>query len=360
MAFDLIRMSKSASKKRFQFFNLTAIILLFILILAGGVVRSTGSGMGCPDWPKCFGCYIPPVTISQLPTDYKQKYLAGRIAKNQCFAKTLDAFGYHELSKRIREDKSILVPEDFNAVKTWTEYINRLIGAVSGIFLLLTAIYSFNYKGEANSIIIASVFNLILVGFQGWLGSIVVSTNLVAWIVTVHMLLALAILALAIYSYHTSKVYTRPKLALKGFIWLMGVLVLLLSVVQIAFGTSVREKIDEVAAHLQGGYRQDWVVRAGSIFMHHRDMALLVFVLNVMLYGLVRKSYSRQSIQQQLMSFTFLVIMLQIGTGIALSYFALPPYAQALHILFSSLIFGAQFYLLLNLSRSANTRGVRA
>jgi len=353
-------MNVSAGKRKFQFFNLTAIVLLFMVILAGGVVRSSGSGMGCPDWPKCFGCYIPPVNVSQLPADYKQKYVAGRLAKNQRFAKTLDAFGYHDLAARIREDKSILVPEDFNAGKTWTEYINRLIGAISGIFLLLTAIYSFQYKGVDNRIIVASLFNLILIGFQAWLGSIVVSTNLVAWIVTVHMLLALAILALAIYSYHLAKVNGRPKMAIKGFVWLMTILVLILSVVQIAFGTSVREKIDEVAAHLQGGYRQDWVSRAGAIFTQHRDMAIFVFVLNVMLYGLVRKSYSKHSAHQQLMSFTFLMIMVQIGTGIALSYFALPPYAQALHILISTLIFGAQFYLLLNLSRSVNTRGVGA
>lgn len=353
-------MNISPAKRKFQFFNLAAIVLLFILILAGGVVRSSGSGMGCPDWPKCFGAYIPPTNASQLPADYKQKYVAGRLAKNQRFAKTLDVFGYSDLATRIREDKSILVPEDFNVGKTWTEYVNRLIGAISGIFLLLTAIYSFAYKSESTGIVIASVANLILVGFQGWLGSIVVSTNLVAWIVTVHMLLALAILALAIYGYHAAKVYNRPRMAVKGLIYLLGVVVLLLSIVQIAFGTSVREKIDEVATHLQGGYRQDWVARAGEIFAHHRDLAIVVFVLNVMLYALVRKSYNRHSIHQQIMSFTFLMIMLQIGTGIALSYFALPPYAQALHILLASLVFGAQFYLLLNLSRSANTREVRA
>ncbi|MEO6977888.1 MAG: COX15/CtaA family protein, partial [Mucilaginibacter sp.] len=121
-------MRTSTSKIRFQKINLATIILLFILILAGGVVRSTGSGMGCPDWPKCFGRYIPPTSVNELPKDYKQKYVAGRLAKNQRFAKTLDVFGYSDLAKRIREDRSILVPEDFNAAKTWTEYINRVIG----------------------------------------------------------------------------------------------------------------------------------------------------------------------------------------------------------------------------------------
>ncbi|QKJ31167.1 COX15/CtaA family protein [Mucilaginibacter mali] len=353
-------MSKASAKERFRKFNLTAIILLFVVILAGGVVRSSGSGMGCPDWPKCFGGYIPPTNVSQLPADYKEKYVAGRKKKNDRFAKTLDVFGYSELATRIREDKSILVPEEFNAVKTWIEYANRIAGVLSGIFLLLTAIYSFNYRGINNWIPVASVFNLLLVVFQGWLGSIVVSTNLVAWIVTVHMLLALAILALCIYSYHAAKVVGRPKMAIKGFLYLLAVAVLILSIVQITFGTSVREKIDEVSAHLQGGYRQDWVAKAGDIFNQHRDIALAVFVLNVMLYGLIRKSYSRHSIQQQIMSFIFLMIMLQIGTGIALSYFALPPFAQASHIVLASLVFGAQFYLLLNLSRSVNNRGALA
>src|SRR6201991_2856931 len=139
-------MNIAASQIRFQKFDLITIVSLFILILAGGVVRSTGSGMGCPDWPKCFGRYIPPTNVNQLPADYKDKYVAGRLAKNQRFAKTLDVFGYSDLAKRLREDKSILIPEEFNVARTYTEYVNRLIGALSGIFLLLAAIYSFSYS----------------------------------------------------------------------------------------------------------------------------------------------------------------------------------------------------------------------
>ncbi|MDN3551704.1 COX15/CtaA family protein [Mucilaginibacter aquaedulcis] len=351
-------MSISASKNRFQKINLITIILLFVLILAGGVVRSSGSGMGCPDWPKCFGRYIPPTSNADLPKDYKQKYVDKRLAKNERFAKTLDVFGYSDLAKRIREDKSILLPEEFNAGKTWTEYVNRLIGAISGLFLLLSAIYSFSYWNANKGIALLSIFNVILVGFQAWLGSIVVSTNLVAWIVTVHMLLALAILAIVIYTYHKARVIDNPALKTSTLVFIITVVALLLSILQIAFGTEVREKIDAVATQFQGGYRNSWVNNAGEIFSHHRDMAILVLVINVMLYALIRKQFSRHSIHQQLMSFTFLIIMLQIVTGILLSYWSLPPFAQATHIVLASLIFGAQFYLLLNLHRSVNVRGL--
>jgi len=350
-------MSSSKSKNRFRKTNLLSVAILFLLILAGGVVRSTGSGMGCPDWPKCFGCLVPPTSASDLPANYKEQYVEGRMKKNQRFAKTLDVFGYTDLARRLRQDKSILIPEEFNAAKTWTEYVNRLIGATSGILLLLTAIYSFSYSDVNKLIPFLSVFNLVLIFFQAWLGSIVVSTNLVSWIVTVHMLLALAILAISITTYHLAKVSGRPNLRVNPITRIITVLALVISVLQITFGTEVREKIDAVSARFQGGYRSEWIKNAGEIFTHHRDLAILVLIINVMLYALVRKAFNKHSLQQQIMSFTFLMLILQIVTGILLSYLALPPYAQAVHILLASLVFGAQYYLMLNLYKSVSIHG---
>ncbi|HEY2580590.1 MAG TPA: COX15/CtaA family protein, partial [Mucilaginibacter sp.] len=131
-------------------------------------------------------------------------------------------------------------------------------------------------------------------------------------------------------------------------------LAVILSIAQIVFGTEVREKIDAVASRLQGGYRDDWISNAGAIFYQHRDIALIVLLINVLLYALIRGNFSKHSIQQQIMSFAFLMIMLQMVTGILLSYWSLPPAAQAAHIVLASLVFGAQFYLMLNLYRSVN------
>ncbi|MEO8886493.1 MAG: COX15/CtaA family protein, partial [Mucilaginibacter sp.] len=295
-------MSKTKSRTTFQKINLLSIVVLFVLILAGGVVRSTGSGMGCPDWPRCFTRLVPPTDVSQLPIDYKQKYVNSRIAKNLRFAKTLDLFGYTELARRIREDKSILIPEEFNAAKTWVEYVNRLITIVSGIFVLLTVAYSISYWTINKLIPVLSILNLVVIGFQAWLGSIVVSTNLVAWIITVHLILALVILAIAITTYHLAKVQGKYKITAKPIVQLVTLLALLISLVQIIFGTEVREKIDAVSSRLQGGYRNDWIKNAGEIFMHHRDIAIVVILVNIILYLLIRKGFGKHSIQQQLMS----------------------------------------------------------
>ena len=353
-------MSKATSKTKFQKITLLSTITLFVLILAGGVVRSSGSGMGCPDWPKCFGCYVPPTNVSQLPADYKEKYIVSRLRKNQHFAKILDFFGYADLARRIREDRSILLPEEFNAARTWTEYINRLIGVLSGFFVLAVTIYSFAYWSAIKAIPLLSIFNLVLIAFQAWIGSVVVSTNLTAWIITVHLLLALAILAISITTYHLARVEGKFRLDVNPVTHIVTLLVLALTVLQIAFGTEVREKIDAVANRMQQGYRSDWVADAGNVFFKHREAAILVLLGNIILYILIRRGFGKHSIQQQVMSFTLLILILQIVTGIMLTYLALPPVAQASHILLSSLMFGAQFYLMLNLYQSVNKQEVHA
>src|SRR5690606_32327629 len=125
---------------RFRRFSLITIIAVYALIFVGGVVRSTGSGMGCPDWPKCFGSFVPPTDVSQLPENYQDIYLAKRVEKNHRFVEMLDALGFQKKAREIENDKSILIEGEFNPVKTWIEYGNRLLGATIGLLIIGTYI----------------------------------------------------------------------------------------------------------------------------------------------------------------------------------------------------------------------------
>lgn len=346
----------SRSEQRFIRINLITIIVTLMVILAGGIVRSTGSGMGCPDWPKCFDRYIPPTDVSQLPANYKEKYVAGRLKKNEKFAKYLESMGKAELADRIRHDKSITLPEEFNPAKTWVEYINRLTGVAAGIFLLLSAVYSFTYRKTAKRIIVLSILNILVVGYQAWLGSIVVSTNLAQWVVTVHMLLALVILAISIYTYNYAKQLNKtPSVIMYRIAWLKGFLMftVLLSIIQIVLGTEVREAVDVVAKALSYQARGSWIAEVSSIFSYHRDLAILVVIANGVVYKMVIDRFSGKAAPLLTARFILVTLLIQLLSGFALAYIAFPPAAQALHILFSTLLFSLQFYLYLLVYRTS-------
>jgi cytochrome c oxidase assembly protein subunit 15 len=176
-------------------FNWIALVLIYLVVIAGSFVRITGSGMGCPDWPKCFGQWVPPTQKAQLPIDYKDIYAQKRAEKIEKFANFLGKIGFKDVSQKIKEDKSLLVEQNFNAKKTWTEYANRLVGFLAGNALLIAFIWILVYYRRRDLVLLAG-FNLLLLGFEAWFGSIVVATNLVPWTITVHLFFALVIIGI--------------------------------------------------------------------------------------------------------------------------------------------------------------------
>jgi cytochrome c oxidase assembly protein subunit 15 len=338
--------------------SMVTLIAVYVLILVGGIVRSTGSGMGCPDWPKCFGMWIPPTDESQLADTYKEDFVEYRRNKNIKFAAYLDFMGFKEKANQVRNDQSILTETEFNVSKTWTEYINRLIGAVIGLLIIVNFIASRKLLNEDKSIFVWSLLLVILVIFQGWIGSVVVSTNLLPWMVTIHMLLAMLIVAILIFL--VFKVRSKPeqnviiprKRLLNALMIISGILIIL----QILLGTQVREAIDEVAMSLNFESRDTSVNMTGISFMIHRSLSILLVLSQIGVFYIL---YRDGLLKTGLTNYTKIIlgiIILEVLLGVIMSYFGIPPFAQPLHLLFAVIIFGLQFLAILTLNGKDRTR----
>lgn len=336
----------------FRRVSLYTVVAVYFLILVGGVVRSTGSGMGCPDWPKCFGSVVPPTNVDQLPENYQEIYLQKRIAKNERFVASLEKLGFSETADRISNDKSILIEEEFNAVKTWIEYINRLIGVAIGLLIILTVWKSLALWKIDRVIPVLSIASLVLVLFQGWIGSLVVSTNLLTWMITFHMMLALLLVALLIYVYHRSERLLKRDfnmMIIPGKVKWMLVLAILLMIIQVVLGTQVREQIDQISFSLGNMLREEWVDRVGLTFLIHRSFSILILGTNLLYLIWVFRFTNRKSQVNLWSQVLILLVILEIVSGIGMAYYGIPAFLQPIHLLIGSLIIGVQFLLLLQI-----------
>jgi len=340
-------MNESFRSKRFRKVGVLTIAAVYFLILVGGVVRSTGSGMGCPDWPKCFGSWVPPTSIEELPADYLDVYKEKRIQKNERMGKLLQNTGFTEVAQEIFSHPSQFIETEFNATKTWIEYVNRLVGVIIGLLIFQTLLFAFSFRKSDPKIFWGAVASLVLVGFQGWLGSLVVSTNLLPEMVTVHMALALVLVALLVYIVVRAKRENLFRYALPASSKVRNLmfLVLFLSFVQIILGTQVREQVDVVSLKLSNQDRETWISQLGNSFYVHRSLSILLVVLNVVLYYFVKQLKQRNLLVMA--GGVLAVIGAEIILGVVLSYFALPAFAQPLHLLLGTALFGIQFLILI-------------
>lgn len=304
----------------FRRLALLTVIVVYVLILIGGIVRSTGAGMGCPDWPKCFGSWVPPTEASQLPANYQEIF--GAKLKGEV---------------------------EFNAFKTWTEYLNRLFGAFTGLVIFGTLLASIPFIKRDRPIFYMSLLAFILVGFEGWLGSKVVSTELAPLLVTLHMLLAVVIVFILLYVMARSFVghISVEEINNKNFInkWLQWTLIL--SLLQVLIGTQVREAMDVAIKQFGEAGRNQWIDSLGLSFYIHRSFSILILGMHVGLVYWLRKNIASRGIIFQLSSALLILLLIEIATGIILAYLKVPAFAQPIHLTLATVALGLQFVVLL-------------
>jgi len=358
-----VHASIHGKRERHWFYVMTAtlFLLMVLLILAGGIVRSTGSGLGCPDWPKCFGQWIPPLSVAELPLDYKNLF----------------KIGTREIA-------------DFSAFKTWIEYLNRLLGAVVGLVCVVHSFFAFKWRKFLHPGLMKISFLItLLVGVQGGIGARVVSSHLMPWMVTIHMLVALVIFVFLGMMYFCLHFFDRNSIEIDShlmsdeqkqlqFFWPVSkeqtrkwqkvcYLLLAILLVQILLGSQVREEVDHlIAAHisLQG----DFTHLLSFVFLIHRSFSLILVFGTWWLIKDSKKallSFSKVLTQNKMLEagkrwkkwqwamgrWTLLLVFLA-SIGAVLSYLGLPYWAQPLHLAGAFLLFnqGIELIILLELT----------
>jgi len=326
--------------KRIILINL---VLVFLVIAAGAFVRMTGSGMGCPDWPKCFGYLIPPTERAQLEWKSQQDYKKGQviIVEEALQVAVQDFQSQGEFQEQNWEAYTKHNYAQFNVYHTWIEFINRLLGALAGLTTLLLLFVSALRWKDSKTNLILSLLIVLGMGFQAWLGKTVVDSNLLPVKITIHMAMALLIVAFLVTLWHRAQPLGKFKNIKKHFVGLTLV-ALTLSMIQIAIGTQVRQFVD-VQMHLWEIEPQKWLANSPIVFYIHRSFSLLVFAVNSYLGWKLWKN----NIYNPTLFWIIGCIGLEILTGIAMYYFDFPIASQPIHLLLAAVLFATQFYILL-------------
>ena len=307
-----------------------AFVMALIVVTLGALTRLLDAGLGCPDWPGCYGQIIPP-----------------------------------------NSEEHDLVHEG----KAWMEMIHRYVATALGAVILVIALAVQSTPNISNKIKWMSRFLLALVIVQGLFGMWTVTLKLLPQVVTLHLLGGMAVLStifLMLLMLRQPTVITTPK---KPKLLSMAVLILLS--VQIALGGWTSSTYSGLACtdfptcdghflppmdiaqsfHLtefsdrnyEGGLLEP--EERVTIQYTHRVMALIVFIAIFSLFLQLRKTAEFKSKANILLGLT----LLQISIGISTAMLMLPLSLALLHNTGAALLLLAVVYINYTVFSAQNT-----
>ncbi len=313
-----------------------ALISVIVLVAVGATVRVTGSGLGCPDWPTCWGCLIPPTSADQIDVEKLD----------------LEKFKRHAIRKGIDPDtitrETIL--ESFDPVHTWIEFVNRLTSLPLGLSTLLLALFSLGAKRNRKAIICLAWFSLFDVLFNAVMGAMVVRSGLQPGIITLHMALAfllIAVLVTIIWLSRPEKAAdtTQPKferrllivsLVFFGCLFGEGLL-----------GSQLREQTDELARLSEGADRADWVGQIVStlIFKVHRSLSWTLLISSCLMLYWSRNLPGKFKEPRMIVAMVILMMLM----GIILGHVAIYAIVQVLHVVVTAVLLAVTWHWIVRL-----------
>jgi cytochrome c oxidase assembly protein subunit 15 len=310
---------------RFQKFATAALVAVIVLIFVGAIVRVSGAGMGCPDWPKCWGRWVPPTKVEQVDV-------------------SLIPFDkFERAAKRYGRDPSTVTPEhileSFNPVHTWTEYINRLTSLPVGFFSVATLVLALLTQQGRPWVRTAATLSVLLVGVNAWMGKEVVSSDLKPGVLTVHM--ALAMILILPLSFAAWRGCERPwsipgdRVGRRRLRTIIGVLLLLIFV-EGMLGTRIRELNTELAKTHPGAGREEWIgiLEQTVSYLVHRSFSWLILASSLWAWYLVRRSGSAGKVANGVLG----VILSQMVLGLIMAQVEIHPVVQVLHLGLSGIL----------------------
>lgn len=295
-----------------------ALVSVIVLVFVGAIVRSSGAGLGCPDWPTCWGLIIPPTNADQIDVE------------------KLDIPRFKRYAERHGIDPDTVTRETvlagFNPVHTWTEFVNRLTSLPLGFSTLLLAIFSFRAKRNRWWIVGLAWFALLDVLFNAWMGAMVVRSGLKPGIITLHMALALLLICVLVtVVWLAREPGAKPIGKVPHLRWVTFLFFACLFAEGI-FGSQVREMTDQLAKAAGDMPRSEWIgaLDSTTIYQVHRSFSWSLLLTAGAIFWLARKSAGGAAAWEPKMILGIVIAMMFMG--IILAHVAIFPVVQVLHV----------------------------
>jgi heme o synthase len=282
----------------FRRLAVVTIAATFVLIAVGGLVRATDSGLGCPDWPRCFGKLVPPAELH-----------------------------------------------------AWIEHSHRLVASV--VVVLVAALVVAAWRtGQERVVRRAAVAALVLVLAQAMIGALVVWWKLRADSVTLHLATALALVGLLIFiDFRARHGPVRRGGRDRGFVRLVAAGAGLLYL-QMLVGSTVTGHQAGLAYPLAVLW-PDLGPSVARIQLAHRALAVVVGALVVATWVVARRTQRAHPGVTRLAGYAAGLVAVQVGLGMANVANRLSALTVVPHLTVGALLWGTMVALLLHADRFA-------
>ena len=293
--------------------SIITVILLYILVLVGGFVRITESGDDCPDWPKCYGSWFPPLSIEDIPEEFN--------------------------------------PTEDKVYGSWIEYFNRLVGVILGVSMLITfykSIYIFKYD---KIIFYGSLSSLLLIIIAGWFGGQIAQNidgeNIMhQHSVSIHLYIAILTIISLSYTTNRSFLLLYPDCEKKNnysnessYIFFA---ILILNLLLVFSGSFIRDFIDDDSIkQLPYFLRMErYVYETGFIKFIHPILGFSMLGLLGILWNHIMNISNSSDILKMFVKVLLILIGLQVIIGEGLRFNFIHETFRLYHLWISTVILG--------------------